>query len=139
MPRLFQYSLKTIFVLILLATAYFGGMAVQRLETERALRQAQAAAGKGVVSEQRAIEAMEAERASASRQRLHVPTLSPTTVSRRSPASKGRKEATAQRAKGCRRDRGRLGHRVALGSFWPRRSIAFGKMAILRDLTKHAE
>jgi hypothetical protein len=34
----FQYSLKTSFVLILLAAAFFGGIAVQRRETERALR-----------------------------------------------------------------------------------------------------
>jgi uncharacterized membrane protein YcjF (UPF0283 family) len=33
--RPIQFSLKTIFVLMLLVAAFFGGMAVQRVETER--------------------------------------------------------------------------------------------------------
>jgi Flp pilus assembly protein TadB len=38
MSRKFQYSLRTIFTLVLLAAAFFGGMAVQRQETERVRR-----------------------------------------------------------------------------------------------------
>ncbi|HVC94198.1 MAG TPA: hypothetical protein VND64_10935 [Pirellulales bacterium] len=77
MPRPFQYSLKTIFVLILLAAAFFGGMAVQRLETERALRQAQEERERAEASEMRARSAMVAEaraRAVAEALRAHAGT-----------------------------------------------------------------
>jgi hypothetical protein len=63
MSRRFQFSLRTIFTLVLLAAAFFGGMAVQRVETERVLRQAAEAQERAVVSERRAMDAMEAERA----------------------------------------------------------------------------
>jgi hypothetical protein len=55
-----QFSLKSIFVLILVVAAFFGGMAVQRREMERALRQAQE---EREVSERQAMDAMLAERA----------------------------------------------------------------------------
>jgi Tfp pilus assembly protein PilN len=61
--RRFQFSLKTIFVLMLLVAAFFGGMAVQRVETERVRRQALEAQERALDSEQRAMDAMEAERA----------------------------------------------------------------------------
>ncbi|HVC98977.1 MAG TPA: hypothetical protein VND64_35260 [Pirellulales bacterium] len=61
MPRPFRYSLKTIFVLILLAAAFFGGMAVQRLATKRALRQAQEERERAEASEMRARSSMVAE------------------------------------------------------------------------------
>jgi hypothetical protein len=63
MARPFQYSLKTIFVLILLAAAFFGGMAVQRRETDRALQLAEQERERAEVSERRALDAMMAERA----------------------------------------------------------------------------
>ena len=64
MTRPFQYSLRTIFTLVLLAAAFFGGMAVQRLETKRALRQTQEERERAEASEMRARAAIEAERVS---------------------------------------------------------------------------
>jgi Flp pilus assembly protein TadB len=63
MTRPFQYSLRTIFILVLLAAAFFGGMAVQRRETEQVRR---------IAEQERALAEAERERALVSEQQARV-------------------------------------------------------------------